>query len=81
MKTEPSTLKSPHAITRLLRLPDVMHRTGLSRSTIYALAGQAAFPKPIHVGPRACAWIEQEILNWIEQRIAASRGTPRGVAS
>lgn len=53
---------------RLLRLPEVLSRTGLSRSTLYA---DATFPRSIKIGPRAVAWDEREIDDWIEARIEA----------
>ena len=52
---------------RLLRLQAVRELTGLSRSTIYA---DPEFPKPVKIGPRAVAWVEQEIKEWIVARIA-----------
>jgi prophage regulatory protein len=52
---------------RLLRLDAVKEITGLSRSTIYA---DANFPKPVKIGERAVAWVEDEIREWIDARIA-----------
>ena len=60
--------------TRFVRLPDVMARTGLSRSTIYVRLAKGVFPKPVHLGARAVGWIEEEVDAWIRQQIAASRG-------
>lgn len=57
---------------KLLRLPEVKARTGLSRSTIYALIGQSKFPRHIPLGMRCVGWLESEIDAWIETR-AASR--------
>jgi len=59
--------------TLILRLPDVKKRTGLSRSTIYSRVGQHLFPQPISLGGRAVGWVESEIQEWLEKRIAASR--------
>ena len=64
------TMKIP---TRLLRLGDVQRRVGLSRSSVYALAAKDQFPKPIKLGLRASAWLENEIDDWIAMRIEASR--------
>jgi len=57
----------------ILRLPAVKSRTGLSRSTIYLRLSRGEFPKPIALGPRAVGWLENEVQEWLEQRIAASR--------
>lgn len=57
----------------ILRLPEVLVRTGLSRSTLYRRVDEGTFPAPINLGPRAVGWPESEVQVWIEQRIAESR--------
>ena len=57
----------------ICRLPEVMARTGLSRSTIYNLVSKGKFPSQINLGPRAVGWVESEIVDWIEERIDESR--------
>jgi prophage regulatory protein len=59
--------------TRLLRLPQVKHRTGYSRSSIYAKISLGEFPAPVNLGARAVAWIDTEIDEWISNRVKASR--------
>ena len=59
---------------RFLRLPEVMARTGLSRSTIYVRLDEGRFPRPVSLGSRAVGWIEAEVDEWMRERIAASRG-------
>lgn len=54
----------------LLRLPDVMARTALSRSAIYAAMGTGGFPRPVKIGQRLNAWPVDEIDNWIAGRMA-----------
>ena len=61
------------APVRFLRLPEVLDRTGLSRSTIYIRLDQGRFPRPVSLGARAVGWIESEVDEWIRERIAASR--------
>lgn len=56
-----------------LRLPDVISRTGLSRSTIYKKIQEGEFPAPIKLGPRASAWIEGEIEEFLQACIRNSR--------
>ena len=58
---------------RILRLPEVMARTGLSRSTIYLRVSQGTFPKPVSLGARAVGWVEAEIQEWLQRQIEASR--------
>lgn len=55
----------------LLRLPQVMARTGLSRSEIYRRIAAETFPAPVKLGERASAWPEHEVTAWCEARIAA----------
>lgn len=62
---------------RLLRLSAVKEITGLSRSTIYA---DANFPRPVKIGERAVAWVEEEIRGWIDARIA-ERGPPEDLTT
>lgn len=54
------------------RLPAVMQKTGLSRSTIYAFMNQGKFPKSIQLGPRLVGWTTTDINQWIEERIKKS---------
>lgn len=45
--------------------------TGLSRSAIYALVAQRQFPAQVKLGPRTVGWVEGEVVDWIDLRIAA----------
>lgn len=54
--------------TKILRLPDVKEKTGLSRSSIYSYIKGGMFPRPVSLGARAVGFIESEINEWIEQR-------------
>ena len=48
-------------VERILRRPEVESRTGLSRSTIYAMMAEDRFPKPKRLGKRAVGWTETAI--------------------
>ena len=54
---------------KLLRLPEVISRTGYKRSNIYQLMNLGDFPKSVQLGPRAVAWLSSEIDQWIDDRI------------
>ena len=56
---------------RLLRITEVIHYTGCSRSYIYELARTGRFPKSIQLvrGGTSVAWVEEEVFDWIESRI------------
>jgi prophage regulatory protein len=55
---------------KVLRLKEVMRLTGLARSTVYDYITKQQFPKPITLGDRAVGWLEHEIQDWINERIA-----------
>ena len=48
---------------RFIRLPEVIHLCGLSRSTIYDLISREAFPKQISLGGKNVAWAQSEITH------------------
>ncbi|MCE2541050.1 MAG: AlpA family transcriptional regulator [Acidobacteria bacterium] len=56
------------ATRRLLRLPAVLEKTGLRRSVLYALMTPGEFPRPLRIGARAVAWLEDEVDEWIRKR-------------
>ena len=60
-------------MTTILRLPAVIGRTGLSRSTIYQQMSIKQFPRSIKLGPRAVGWVEKEIDDWLERKVNLSR--------
>ena len=62
----------------LLRLPTVMAKTGLSRSTIYARMSADRFPKPVSLGKRAIGWVETEVDDWVTEQIHSSRQGLKG---
>lgn len=51
-----------------LRLPAVMHLTGLGRSTIYRLMAEGQFPRPVQLASRAVAWRRPDIDQWTVTR-------------
>lgn len=58
---------------KILRLPIVLDRTGLSRSTVYLRVSEGKFPRPVSLGARAVGWIETEVEEWIVDQIEGSR--------
>ena len=57
----------------ILRLHQVMARTGLARSTLYERIHAGAFPAQISLGARAVGWLESDVEAWIARRIELSR--------
>ena len=62
-------LTKSRRVTRLIRLPEVQHRVGLGRSTIYRWMAEGRFPKPVQLGGYAVAWAEDEVEEWIGKRL------------
>ena len=64
---------------RLIRLPEVINRTGYGRTSIYRKMKEGSFPRCIKLGgpledpnafdSRAIAWIEDEVEQWMATRI------------
>lgn len=57
----------------LIRLSEVQRRTGYSKAWIYRLLKENRFPASVKIGTRSIAFVESEIDEWINQRIAESR--------
>ncbi|EOF5434010.1 AlpA family transcriptional regulator [Salmonella enterica] len=54
---------------RLLRLNQVLDKTGLKRSQVYTYMRSGDFPHSIKIGPSSVAWLESEIEEWINQKL------------
>lgn len=50
---------------RILRLKDVIEKTGLARATVYKYMAAGTFPKPIPLGGRSVGWVDSEVHSWI----------------
>jgi prophage regulatory protein len=70
-----------HVDEVVVRMPEVMRRVGLSKSSIYAMVTAKSFPAPIPIGPRARGWLISEISSWLSQRVAAREKQARREAS
>jgi len=57
-----------------LRIADVCRVAGLPRATIYEMVSKGTFPKQVRLSPRAVGWLESEILEWQQARIAERDG-------
>lgn len=57
---------------KLLRLADVEALTGCKKSTLYNLMRAGKFVQPVRISARCTAWPESAVLQWVQDRIAAS---------
>lgn len=55
----------------LLRLPEVLRRVGLKKSSVYDYIQRGWFPRPVPLGVRMVAWNSADIDAWIANRLAA----------
>lgn len=64
-------------IPRMLPLKQVIHYTGLSSTTIYDMLDKRSnrydptFPIQVKLSKGRVAWVESEVAQWIEGKIAA----------
>ena len=62
----------PHPRT-ILRIEEVLHRTGLKKTMFYDLIKKRKFPKQVPLGARAVGWYEHQVDEWILNRDSAKR--------
>jgi prophage regulatory protein len=63
---------------RILRTPDVLNITGLSRAQIERLEKRGEFPARVKISKRASGWRSDEVAAWIESRPRAAEKTADG---
>lgn len=62
---------------RMLRLPEVVERTGLSQTTLWRRERDGEFPKRRRLGPNAVGWMESEVNEWFRGLpVAAEEPSP-----
>ena len=58
---------------RILRLREVVVRTGLPRSTIYDLIKKGRFPKQVQLTARCVGWPEDDIHDWVVEKLESQK--------
>ncbi len=61
----------------ILRVEEVLRRTGLKRTMLYELIKKERFPNQVSLGARAVGWYEDEVEDWIRNRHTAEREPKR----
>jgi len=56
---------------RIIRKPELLAMIGLSDPTIWRMEKEGKFPKRIRLGGNSCGWLESEINEWLDARLAA----------
>ena len=59
---------------RFLRIPEIVHRTGMSRTTIYDRINEGKFPKQIPLGSNLVVWLESDVQKWMQEQVDKGRG-------
>ena len=53
---------------QMLRAPEVMARTGLSRTTIWRKVKDGSFPPPLVISQNSIGWPAKTIADWLASR-------------
>ena len=53
------------AESRIIRAPEVLSMTGLSRSSLHRRTRDGSFPPFVRVGPHSVGWRLSEVEEWI----------------
>jgi len=67
MTSKTSKAQSSH---RLIKLAKVKDYTSLSTSEIYRRIAAGRFPAQVTLGPKSVAWVEAEVLSWLDSLTA-----------
>jgi prophage regulatory protein len=59
----------PEQPDRILRLPTVLARTGLSRATLYRKVQAGTFPRQLKIAARCAGWRESAVNEWMNNPI------------
>lgn len=55
---------------RLIRLKEVLHKTGLSKATLYRLIASGEFPASVTIAHRAVAWEESLVDEYLMRKVS-----------
>ena len=61
-------------MAKILRIPVVLDRIGIGRSTLYELLAKGDFPASIPLGARSVGFLESDVDEWVEARVRRARG-------
>jgi prophage regulatory protein len=70
VRPESSMADTCTAPIHILRLAQVIERTGLRKTKIYELQSEGQFPMRVKITAHAVGWIEHEVQAWLAGRIA-----------
>lgn len=53
-------------MSRLIRLVELEHLTGIKKSKIYQMIKEGSFPGAVRLGAKSVAWKEEEVQQWVD---------------
>ena len=56
------------------RIPEIVHRTGMTRTSVYDRINEGKFPKHIPLGYNIVIWLESDIQEWMQEQVDKGRG-------
>ena len=62
---------------QMLRPPEVVERTGLSRTTLWRRVRAGTFPAPTELGENSIGWPANVIASWLANRPQRTYGAER----
>lgn len=65
---------------RIIRLKTVLHRTGLSRSTLYRKIADGTFPRQVSISIHGAGWHESAVNRWVADPAAYRADDGEGAA-
>jgi prophage regulatory protein len=63
----------PDIVDRFIRIDEVLHICGLSRSSLYASIQKGEFPSQVKLSEKASAWVLSEVMAWVRTRVTFHR--------
>jgi len=66
---------------RIIRLSELPRYVALGRTRIRELIATGQFPAPIRLSDRRLGWLETDVVEWQQARIALSRAPVKGAAT
>ncbi len=63
-----SKVEEQKAKIKVIRLPEVCNRVGLSKPSIYRLMAKGIFPASRKISERAVGWLESDVNEFITSR-------------
>lgn len=56
-------------VDRFIRIDEVLHICGLSRSALYASIQKGDFPGQVKLSKKSSAWVHSEVIAWMNARV------------